>query len=120
MKGKTILLLAYIFISCLVKAQTVIVNADGTHSILIDNGATKTIVNPDGKHSTVIDNGSTKTIVNPNGTHTTVIDHGFIKTVINPDGTHSLIIYNRNTKKHFKEISPAVLCLLFSLQFCFY
>lgn len=36
------------------KAQTVVVNPDGTHSIVIDNGSTKTIVNPNGTHSTVI------------------------------------------------------------------
>jgi CDGSH-type Zn-finger protein len=64
-----------------VKAQRVVVNPDGTHSIVIDNGSTKTIVNPNGTHSTVIDNGSTKIIVNPNGTHSTVIDNGSTKTM---------------------------------------
>jgi len=64
-----------------VKAQTVIVNPDGTHTIVIDNGPTKTIVNPDGTHSIVIDNGSTKTIINPNGTHSTVIDNDSTKTI---------------------------------------
>ncbi|HTN21681.1 MAG TPA: hypothetical protein VL125_14455 [Pelobium sp.] len=55
------------FISYGAFAQSVIVNADGTHSTIIDNGATKTIVNPNGTHSTVIENGETKIIVNPNG-----------------------------------------------------
>jgi hypothetical protein len=29
-----------------IQAQTIIVNPDGTHSIIIDNGSTKAIVNP--------------------------------------------------------------------------
>jgi hypothetical protein len=48
--------------------QTVIINPDGTHSTVFDNGGTKTIVNPNGTFSTVFDKGPTKTIVNPNGT----------------------------------------------------
>ena len=47
------------------KAQVILVNPDGTHSLIIDNGATKTVVNPNGTHSTIIDNGATKTVVNP-------------------------------------------------------
>ena len=58
------------------KAQTIIVNPDGTHSTIIGSGSTKTIVNPNGTHSTIIDNGSKKTIVNPNGTHSIIIDNG--------------------------------------------
>ena len=50
----------------------------------------QTIVNPDGTHSTVINNGPTKTIVNPNGTHSTVVNNGPTKTIVNPDGTHSI------------------------------
>ena len=45
-------------------AQIVIINPDGTHSVIIDNGTTKTIVNSIGTHSTVIDTGEVKTIVN--------------------------------------------------------
>lgn len=63
----TILTLALIVICA--NAQTVIVNSDGTHSTVINNGSTSTIVNPDGTHSNVINNGNTSTIVNPNGTH---------------------------------------------------
>lgn len=81
-----------------VQAQTVIVNPDGTHSIVIDNGSTKTIVNPNGTHSTLIDNGSTKTLVSPNGTHSTIIDNGSTKTIINPNGTHSTLINNGSTQ----------------------
>ena len=65
MKNLFLLLITFFTVENLI-AQTVIVNPDGTHSIVIDNGSTKTIVNPNETHSTVIENGSTKTIVNPN------------------------------------------------------
>lgn len=32
------------------KAQVILVNPDGTHSIIIDNGTTKTVVNPKKKN----------------------------------------------------------------------
>lgn len=86
-----------------VKAQTVVVNPDGTHSIIIDNGSTKTIVNPDGTHTTIIDNGSTKIIVNPDGTHSTVIDNDSIKTIVNPDRTNSTVVDNDSTKTIVKR-----------------
>jgi hypothetical protein len=92
MKSKAVLLLTCLLIFFLAKSQTVVVNADGTHSTIIDNGATKTIVNPDGTHTIVINNGVTKTIVNPNGTHSTIIDNGSTKTIINPNGTHTLVV----------------------------
>ena len=56
--------------------NTVVINPDGTHSVVINHGTTSTIVNPDGTHSTAIKNGSTTTIVNPDGTHTVVIKNG--------------------------------------------
>lgn len=87
-----------IVISIGLNAQTIIVNPDGTHSILIDNGSIKTLVNPNGTHSTIIDNGSTKTIVNPNGTHSVVVGNGTIKTLVNPNGIHSTIIDNGGIK----------------------
>jgi len=86
--------LLFLFTMCNLVAQNVVVNPDGTHSIVIDNGSTKTIVNPNGTHSTVIDNCSTKIVVNPNGTHSIVVGSGRIKTVVNPDGTHSIFIDN--------------------------
>lgn len=56
--------------------HTVVVNPDGTHSVVINNGNTSTIVNPDGTHSIAINNGNTTTIVNPDGTHSVVIKNG--------------------------------------------
>lgn len=60
------------------KAQ-VIVNPDGTHSVVTGN----VIVNPNGTHSVIHGN----VIVNPNGTHSVL--HGNI--LVNPNGTHSVI-----------------------------
>ena len=86
--------LLFLFAMSNLFAQNIVVNPDGTHSIVIDNGTTKTIVNPNGTHSTVIDNCSTKIVVNPNGTHSILVGNGRIKTVVNPDGTHSVFIDN--------------------------
>lgn len=88
--------LFFILIFC-VSAQTIVVNADGTHSIVINNGATSTVVNPDGTHTTVINNGGTLTIVNADGTHTTVIHNGTTSTIVNPDGTHTTVVHNGTT-----------------------
>ncbi len=99
---KIFLIFTFIAVIHKTQGQTIIVNADGTHSTVIDNGAIKTIVNPNGTHSTVIDNGAIKTIVNPNGTHSTVIDNGAIKTIVNSDGTHSTLI-QRSDKNNLKS-----------------
>ena len=56
--------------------HTVIVNPDGTHSVVINNGTTSTIVNSNGTLSIAINNGNTSTIVNPYGTHSVVIKNG--------------------------------------------
>lgn len=81
--------------------QTVVVNSDGTHSVIHgnvivnSNGTHSTIhgnviVNSDGTHSTVHGN----VIVNPDGTHSTV--HGNV--IANPEGTHSTVVENDKTK----------------------
>ena len=77
--------------------HTVVVNPDGTHSVVINNGNTSTIVNPNGTHSTAIHNGNTTTIVNPDGTHSTAVQNGNISIIVNPNGTHSTAIHNGNT-----------------------
>ena len=48
------------------------------------------VVNPDGTHTTVINNGTTSIAVLPDGTHATTVTTGNIVTIINPDGTHSV------------------------------
>lgn len=64
-----------------VNAQ-VIVNPDGTHSVVHGN----VVVNPDGTHSPIHGN----VIVNPNGTHSVVQGN----VIENSDGTHSTIPNN--------------------------
>lgn len=94
------ILICTLFISRSVKAQSVIVNPDGTHSVLMGTGSTQILVNSDGTHSTVIDNGgATKTVVNPNGTHSIIIDNGGnTKTIVNPNGSHTTVIAIGATK----------------------
>jgi surface antigen len=57
----------------------VIVNSDGTHSVVHGN----VIVNSDGSHTIIQDN----VIVNSNGTHSTI--HGNV--IVNSDGSHTII-----------------------------
>ena len=83
--------------------HTVVVNPDGTHSVVINNGNTSTIVNPDGTHSTAINNGNSTIIVNPDGTHSTAVHNGNSTTLINPDGTHTVVIDNENSAT---KVSP--------------
>lgn len=104
MKEKAIFFLASVLLSLSLTAQKVIVNPDGTHPVVIDNGNTQTVVHPNGTHSTLIENGSTKSIVNPNGTHTPVIDHGNIKT-IQPGGRSPLLSITILPKPLFKPMA---------------
>ena len=83
-----------VFIVCGVKAQSIIVNPGGTHSIGINHGHTTTVVNPNGTHSIGINHGHTTTVVNPNGTHSIGINHGHTTTVINPHRTHRMGIHH--------------------------
>jgi|GEM_PF-6143992 len=55
------------FINISAIAQSVVVNPDGTHSTVINNGTTSTIINPDGSHSTVISDGNNRTLINSGG-----------------------------------------------------
>ena len=91
--------LTFLLIGCaaLAQAQGVIVNADGTHSVVVNNGSTSTIVNSNGTHSTAIHNGSTSTIVNANGTHSTAFHNGNTSVIVNPNGTHSTAFHNGST-----------------------
>jgi hypothetical protein len=76
-----------------VQAQvSVIVNPDGTHSVVHQNGNTSVIVNSNGTHSTLTQNGNTAIIVNPNGTHSIIPNTETNPMVlVNPNGTHSII-----------------------------
>lgn len=94
MKKQLSISVLFFFVGCYAIAQSVIVNPDGTHSVIINNGNTSTVVNPNGTHSTLFNNGNTSILVNPNGTHSTVINKGSTSMIINPVGTHLAFINN--------------------------
>ncbi|RBL89304.1 hypothetical protein [Chitinophaga flava] len=81
-------------------SQSIIVNPNGTHSVVVGSGSVRTAINSDGTHSTVIGHGRIKTIINPNGTHSTLVNHGTIGTVVNPNNTHSTS-FKKNTIRTF-------------------
>lgn len=78
-------------------SQSVVINADGTVSHVINNGTTSTQVNPNGTVTTTINNGNTSTQINPDGTVTSIINNGAISTQINPNGTVTSIVNNGTT-----------------------
>lgn len=98
---KLILTLAMLGLALVSRAQGVVVNPDGTHSHIVNNGSTSLIVNPNGTHSTAFNNGNTSIIVNPNGTHSTAFHNGNTSTIVNPNGTHSTAFRNGNTSVVF-------------------
>lgn len=81
-------------------AQTIQVNPDGTHSIIIDHGAgTAVVVNPDGTHSFIYNNNGIGPAVqvNPNGSHGVIFNYNSNMPLrVNPDGTHTILIRNGN------------------------
>jgi hypothetical protein len=88
--------LVFSFLWCsigIAQAQvSVVVNPDGTHSVVHQNGNTGVIVNPDGTHSTLTQNGNTAIIVNSNGTHSIIpATNTNTMILVNPNGTHSII-----------------------------
>lgn len=68
--------------------QQIILNPDGTHSVV--HGSV--IVNPNGTHSTIHQASQHTVVVNPNGTHSTMIKTGSNAIIVNPNGTHSVKI----------------------------
>ena len=88
---KILVVLFFAMLSSGLFAQSVIVNPDGTHSVVHDHGVHKVIVNPDGTHSVVVGLGTNNILVNPDGTHSQIIDHGNSKIIVNPNGTHSIL-----------------------------
>ncbi|WP_114793264.1 hypothetical protein U0035_01700 [Niabella yanshanensis] len=50
-------------------AQSVVINADGTHSPVIQTGNTVVAINPDGTHSVGMVTGNMITVVDPQGRH---------------------------------------------------
>ena len=79
-------------------AQSILVNPDGTHSVIHDHGATSIVVNSNGTHSVVFNHGSTSIMVNPDGTHSTILRHGNTGTVVHPNGRHSIFVTDGDTR----------------------
>jgi hypothetical protein len=84
-------------------AQSILVNPDGTHSVIHDHGATSIVVNPNGTHSVLFNNGSTSIMVNPDGTHSAILKHGNTGTVVHPNGIHGIFVTHGDT--HMKNHS---------------
>lgn len=77
---KRLLLIVLTVLGGGISQAQVVVNPDGSHSVV--HGSV--IVNPDGTHSTIHGN----VIVNSDGTYSTI--HGPV--VVNPNGTHSILV----------------------------
>lgn len=85
---RTLFLLIGCFATIAAFAQSVVVNPDGTHSVLIDHG------------------GGTSIAIHPDGTHSVVVNHGAVDIVINADGTHSVVAHaNQTTTSHLSPSS---------------
>ncbi len=81
-------LLFHFGVSITISAQYVVVNADGTHSTVVQTGNTVIAVNPDGTHSVGIVTGNMITVVDQQGRHSV----GFI-----PDSMKSNAISNNTS-----------------------
>lgn len=77
-KGAFCLSVIWFSNSAIGQAQ-IIVNPDGTHSVVTGN----IVVNPNGTHSIIAGN----IVVNPDGTHSVMAGN----VVVNPNGTHSVL-----------------------------
>lgn len=74
-------------------AQTsVVVNPDGTHSILEQTGGSAVLINPNGTHTVVPNVDSNPTvIVNPDGTHSVLHRLGGTNLLVTPSGSHQVL-----------------------------
>jgi|GEM_PF-2086909 len=92
-----------------VTAQSVVVNPNGTHSVLINSGGgTSTLVNSNGTHSTVINHGPTSTVVNQDGTHSLLVNHGSISTLINQHASHATPFHAGLTSTESEGDQPTI------------
>lgn len=80
------------------QGTSVIVNPDGTHSVVHYHGNTSTQINSNGTHSiatatAIFHHGNgMSTKVDADGMHSTIFHHGnTMATQVNPDGIHSII-----------------------------
>ncbi|HTE34566.1 MAG TPA: hypothetical protein VK666_29510 [Chryseolinea sp.] len=96
---KTSLLICSVVLSSVqILAQPVLVNADGTHSSIVDNGPTSTVINSNGRYSVIFNNGPTSTMVNADGSHSTISNNGLTSVVVGGNGGHSVMIESHQTE----------------------
>jgi hypothetical protein len=101
---KTGLFLFLLFLLCYNGfSQTIQVNPDGTHTVIINQGSKSIQVNPDGSHTIILHNENTSAKINPDGTHSVIHHNNNTSTEVNPDGTHTQII---NYETHSVVIHP--------------
>ncbi len=93
---KILVILFFEMLSSGLYAQSVIVNPDGTHSVVLGQGDNKVVVNPNGTHSVIMGSGTSRIMVNPDGTHSQIIGEGNSKIIVNPNGTHSILFSQDN------------------------
>lgn len=81
-------------------AQSVVINADGTHSPVVQTGNTVIAVNTDGTHSVGMVTGNMITVVDPQGRHSI----GFTQADINSNiiGNHANT-YSRSSSLSFRS-----------------
>ncbi|RPD47092.1 hypothetical protein DNI29_13145 [Hymenobacter sediminis] len=72
------------------QAQTsVVINPDGTLSVLEQTGGSAVLINPNGTHSMVPNADSNPTVVvNPDGTNSMLHRHGGTNLLVTPSGSH--------------------------------
>jgi hypothetical protein len=118
--------------------QTVIVNPDGTHTIVTGNvivhpngthsvihkaGDNSVIVGPDGRHTVVMGSkeSGTKTIIHPDGRHSVMLSTGTNSLIVNPEGTHTVIsnrltVYAQNVSQLTTRCEYAIVAALCLMQ----
>lgn len=94
---RLLFIVCVVAIACRVNGQTVIVNPDGTHSVVIGSeqtGTPRVIVHPNGQHSVVHTTGSHSVVAGPDGRHTVVVgldNPQSPRVIVYPDGRHATV-----------------------------
>lgn len=94
---KLLLLMALFFSSNYTFSQSVVINPDGTHSVVVGSGSVRTAINSNGTHSTIIGHGTVSTVVNSNGTHSTLLNTGTVGLILDPPDTNTTFFKKKKT-----------------------
>lgn len=81
-------------------SQAVVVNPDGTHTVVVGHGPTAIGINSNGTHSTVINHGGTLIVINPNGTHSVGVSNGGATALFSQEGTISMFDHGPGSYRH--------------------